>query len=110
MTVLVASLFPFVVGALLTLGGGQGVHLNLAALLVAHNFAGYVSWTCHYQSWGQRVFWLLALGVHALTYTIHRTHYFAIDDVLLQNLVVLGVIVVPSGLMCAGPFNAIMRR
>ena len=110
MTVLAASLLPFIVGALLTSGGGQGAYLNLAALLVTHNIAGWASWTAHYQAWGQRVLWLLALGVHTLTYTIHRTHYFAIEDALLQNLMVLGVIVIPSGLMYAGPFNAVMRR
>ena len=109
MTVLAASLLPLVIGVLLTSSGGQDAWLHFAALLLAHNIAGWASWTCHYQAWGQRVMWMLAVGLHTLSYTVFWEVY-ATEQVLLQSLVILGVIVIPSGLMYAGPFNAVLRR
>ena len=109
MTVLAASLLPLLVGVLLTTSGGQDAWLRFGTLLMAHSIAGWASWTCHYQAWGQRVLWMLAVALHTLTYTIFWDIY-AVEQDLLQNLVILGIIVIPSGLMYAGPFNAVLRR
>ena len=124
MGVLSATLITFLTAVLLpelNLFGEQDVFLRLLALMLLHSYGAYMSWTSHYSGWGDRMLWAVALLVHMLTYFFHWELYAIQWDPekyavltepqldMMQFLVIVGIILIPSVLMFGGPTRAILR-
>ena len=114
MVVLAVTALPLVAGVLLSGGyiaGEQDVLIHLAILAVLHGTAGWVSWSCRATGWGDGLMWAVALTLHTVTYALNWEIYVGLEgrDGAIKDLAILTVIVIPSLLMYAGPFRAIIR-
>ena len=128
MVVLACTAAAFIVAVMLSsfvLLGELDVYVRFAVLLLAHGAAGWASWNAGLNGWGDRVLWMLAISLHTATYTINwqvyaiewgaviqeypnPQHLTEGEVSLLQNLVILGVIALPTLLMLGGPLRAML--
>ena len=123
MLVLIAVCFALVVSLVLrTLGddfrhtfGASWPLVQLAVLLVAHGAAGLASWTVRYQTWSQKLLWLIAIHVHTLTFALNWPVYVGIIGTgevsrqLLPTLTAVALVILPSLLMFGGPIVALLN-
>ena len=114
MVVLAVTVLPLVVGVLLSGGYIAGepdavVHLGILAAL--HGAAGWVSWSCRLNGWGDSLLWAVALTLHTVTYALNWEIYAGLEghDGVIEDLAIVAVILIPSVLMYGGPFRAIIR-
>ena len=115
MAVLAAAALPLVIGLLLPEGviadGETEALLRLALMAVLHGAAGWVSWSCRATGWGDGILWAAALLLHTLTYPLNWDLYkaFTGQGGMLDDVATVLVIFIPSLLMYAGPYRAIIR-
>ena len=123
MLVLIAVCFALVVSLLLRAAGDTYQHtygaawpvIQLVILLLAHCAAGLASWFGDYRTFGDRLMWMVALHVHAVTYALNWPVYqgltgtVALTPELLPNLSAFGLILLPSMLMYGGPVAALIN-
>ncbi len=123
MLVLIAVCFALVVSLALRTFGDDFGHaygpawpmLQLAVLLVAHLAAGLASWSARYQTWSQKLLWLVAIHVHTLTFALNWPVYVGIigdgemSEQLLPTLTAVALVILPSLLMYRGPVAALIN-
>ena len=86
--------------------------ISLVILAIVHSAAGLASWAGDYGSWAQRLMWLMALHLHAVTYALNWPVYQGLTGTvaqtpdLLPNLSAFFLILLPSLLMYGGPVAA----
>ena len=89
--------------------------IQLVILAVVHSMAGLASWAGEYRSWAQRVMWMMALYLHAVTYALNWPVYQGLTGTvaqtpdLLPNLSAFFLILLPSLLMYGGPVAAVLN-
>ena len=95
-------------------GGGWPV-IQPVILAIAHCAAGLASWAGDYRSWAQRLMWMMALCLHAVTYALNWPVYLGLVGAteltrdLLPNLAAFFLIMLPSILMYVGPVAALIN-
>ncbi len=123
MLALIAVCFTLAVSLLLRAAGSDYQHaygggwpvIQLVILAVLHGAAGLASWSGDYRSFANRLMWLLALHLHAVTYAINWPVYQGLVGTvaqtpdLLPNLSAFFLILLPSLLMYGGPVAAIVN-
>ena len=114
MVVLAVTVLPLVVGVLLSDGyiaGEQDAVVHLGILASLHGAAGWVSWSCRLNGWGDSLLWSVALTLHTVTYALNWELYAGLKghDGVIEDLAIVAVILIPSVLMYGGPFRAIIR-
>ena len=88
--------------------------IQLVILAVAHSAAGLASWSGEHHGWANRVMWLMALHLHAVTYSLNWPVYQGLVGTteltrdLLPNLAAFFLILLPSILMYGGPIAAVL--
>ena len=95
-------------------GGGWPV-IQLVILSLAHSGAGLASWMGDYRSFPNRLMWMMALHLHAVTYALNWPVYQGLTGTvaqtpdLLPNLSAFLLILLPSLLMYGGPVAALIN-
>lgn len=93
--------------------GGAWPVIQLVILAVAHSAAGLASWSADCHEWSDRLMWMMALHLHAVTYALNWPVYQGLVGTteltreLLPNLAALFLILLPSLLMYGGPIAAL---
>ena len=89
--------------------------IQLVILSVVHSAAGLASWIGDYRSWAQRLMWMMALHLHAVTYALNWPVHQGLTGTteltrdLLPNLAAFFLILLPSLLMYGGPVAALIN-
>ena len=123
MLCLIAVCFALVVSLLLRAAGHHYQDdygaawpiIQLVILLIAHGTAGLASWAGDYRSYADRLMWMLALSIHAVTYALNWPVYQGITGSteltreLLPNLAAFGLVLLPSLLIYGGPIAALIH-
>ena len=123
MLALTAVGFALVVSLLLRAAGHDYQHvygnawpvIQLVVLMVVHSAAGLASWFGDYRSWADRLMWVAALHLHAVTYALNWPVYqgltgtVAMTPDLLPNLSAFLLILLPSLLVYGGPVAALIN-
>lgn len=114
MPVLAAAALPLAIGVLMAQGDLAGDHdalVHLAMMAVLHGAAGWVSWACRASGWADCILWALGLVLHTVTYPLNWAYYTGIVGYngVAEDLSVVAVVLLPSVLMYAGPFRAVLR-
>ena len=123
MLTLIVVCFALVVSLLLRAGGdtyepfygGGWPVIQLVILTLAHGAAGLASWLGDYRSWANRLLWMMALHLHAVTYALNWPVYHGLTGTvaqtpdLLPNLSAFFLILLPSLLMYGGPVAALIN-
>ena len=122
MLALIAVCFALAVSLLLRAAGHDYQHtygsgwpiIQLVILAIVHGGAGLSSWLGEYRSFANRLMWLVALYLHAVTYALNWPVYQGLAGTvaqtpdLLPNLSAIFLILIPSILMYGGPVAAVI--
>ncbi len=89
--------------------------IQLVVLAIAHCAAGLASWSGGHRSWADRLMWIMALQLHAVTYALNWPIYQGLTGTtdltreLLPNFAAFFLILLPSLLMYGGPVAALVN-
>ena len=123
MLTLIAVCFALAVSLLLRVAGHEYQHvygsgwpiIQLVILAIVHSAAGLASWMGEYRYFPNRLMWLMALYLHAVTYALNWPVYQGLTGTvaqtpdLLPNLSAFLLILLPSLLMYGGPVAAVIN-
>ena len=123
MLTLIAVCFALAVSLLLRVAGHDYQHfygsgwpiIQLVILAIFHSTAGLASWVEESRSFPNRIIWMMALYLHAVTYAINWPVYQGLTGTvaqtphLLPNLSAFLLILLPSLLMYGGPVAAVLN-
>lgn len=90
--------------------------IQLVVLTIAHCAAGLASWSGDYRTWGDRLMWMMALHLHAVTYALNWPIYQGLTGAneltrqLLPDFTAFFLVLLPSLLMIGGPIAALIHR